>query len=103
MNTTSLFCCLGEETRFSILSALTSGDPQCVGDLVELTGKEQTNVSHHLAQLRACGLVVTERRGREVHYSLAHPRLATFLDEAQWLAEHIECTEPEACAAAGCC
>ena len=40
-------------------------------DVVAATGMSQPNVSTHLACLWECGLAERERRGREVHYSLA--------------------------------
>lgn len=95
--------CLAQETRWAILSSLATKEDLCVSDMVELTGKEQTNVSHHLAELRACGLVVPEQRGRHVHYQLAHERLSGLIDEVTALAEHIACTDAEACLDAGCC
>lgn len=103
MNIQSLVRCLADGTRLTVVQALCAEEELCVSDLVQLTGKEQTNVSHHLAELRACGLVTGEQRGRFVHYRLAHPRLADLVGELEALAAHIECTEPEACQHAGCC
>lgn len=69
---------LADPCRLSILSALTEGT-RTVGDLVERTGRSQSNTSNHLACLLGCGLVARERRGRYVHYRLADPRLADLL------------------------
>lgn len=103
MNHLSLFSCLADEARLGIVEALAAESELCVSDLVEATGKEQTNVSHHLAELRSCGLVVAERDGRHKNYRLAHPDLADLVDEAARLAEHVSCTDPEVCVAQGCC
>jgi len=103
MNEPELFRCLADPTRFTILKLLREADEPCVGDLVAATGKEQTNVSHHLAQLRACGLVATRQDGKRVRYRLAHPRLATLLAEAEALVQHLGAADAEACASTGCC
>jgi ArsR family transcriptional regulator len=48
-----------------------------------VTGLSQPNVSKHLRCLRGCGLVLSEKRGREVFYSLPPVvgRLLGVLDE----------------------
>lgn len=103
MNACSLFGCLADEARLGIVQALADEGELCVSELVDRVGKEQTNVSHHLSELRSCGLVVAERDGRRKDYRLAHASLADLVDDAAALAEHVECTAPEACRAEGCC
>ena len=56
--------------RLAIMHSLTTG-PQCVHELVDATGASQPLVSQHLRVLRAADLLVRERRGREVVYSVA--------------------------------
>jgi DNA-binding transcriptional ArsR family regulator len=65
-----LFHGLADRSRLALIEALVPG-PRRVSDLVETTGLSQSNVSRHLACLWDCGLVERERRGREVHYSVA--------------------------------
>ena len=79
-----LFRGLADPTRLSILEALREG-PRAVGEVVEVTGLGQSNVSNHLACLRDCGLVVSEKRGRFVHYRLSDPRVADLLSLAEQL------------------
>ncbi len=55
--------------RLAVLSEL-SGGPRCVHELVDATGAAQPLVSQHLRILRAADLLVAERRGREVVYSI---------------------------------
>lgn len=50
-----------------ILETLLDGERR-VSDIVAATGLKQPNVSLHLACLWECGLVVREKRGREVYY-----------------------------------
>jgi len=44
--------------------------PRTVSELIELTGLEQSAVSHHLQRLRECGFVKAKRNGRERLYSV---------------------------------
>jgi DNA-binding transcriptional ArsR family regulator len=94
---------LADEARLGVVQALAREGELCVSELVDRVGKERSNVSHHLAELRSCGLVVAERDGRQKRYELAHPSLADLVAEARELAEHVECTDAEACIAQGCC
>ncbi len=64
------FRVLGEPARLRILNALRSGEAS-VGELVELTGLTQANVSKHLQMLHAVGFVQRRKQGLFVHYSLA--------------------------------
>lgn len=103
MNKLSLFRCLASPTRLQVLKQLGDGDERSVGKLVELTGQERTNVSHHLAQLRSCGLVRTRNDGKHVLYALGHVGLKDLLDLSHRLVEHIEAENPDACVLEGCC
>ncbi len=63
---------IAHSTRLEVLCRLQK-EPMTVNELVEATGATQSNLSHHLAKMRAMGLVTTERQGNCIHYSLAHP------------------------------
>ena len=65
------FRVLGDSTRLRILELLGDGKEMPVGELVATVGQPQPRVSTHLACLRHCGFVTTERRGKEVFYRLA--------------------------------
>ncbi|CAN5898976.1 N/A [soil metagenome] len=67
---TTLFKAMANALRLSMLLELRSG-PRCVHQLVEAVGASQSLVSQHLGVLRGAGLVSTERRGKEIAYSLA--------------------------------
>lgn len=60
---------LSDASRQRILDTLRDGE-QRVADIVALTGLSQPNASKHLRCLRGCGLVESEKRGREVFYAL---------------------------------
>jgi ArsR family transcriptional regulator, cadmium/lead-responsive transcriptional repressor len=75
------FRVLGDPTRLKILELL-GGRERTVGELVSATGQPQPRVSTHLACLRHCGFVSTERRGKEVVYRLALDGLDGIMDRA---------------------
>lgn len=64
-----VFKAMGDPTRLSILKTLFSGE-HCVTDLAKALGMDAPRVSFHLTRLRYAGLVVDERRGQRVAYSL---------------------------------
>jgi len=63
------FRVLGDPTRLRILEALLERD-RTVSELVGLIGAPQSRVSNHLACLKWCRFVESERQGREVTYRL---------------------------------
>lgn len=75
------FRVLGDPTRLRMLELLSEAD-RTVGELVAALGQTQPRVSTHLACLRHCGFVTTERRGKEVVYRLALDGLDGILDRA---------------------
>lgn len=75
------FRVLGDPTRLKILSLLSERE-QTVGELVTAVTQPQPRVSTHLACLRHCGFVATERQGKEVVYRLALDGLDAILDRA---------------------
>lgn len=75
------FRVLGDSTRLKILEQLQLGE-RTVGELVSAVGQTQPRVSTHLACLRHCGFVITERRGKEVFYRLALDGLDRLMDKA---------------------
>jgi ArsR family transcriptional regulator len=66
---------LSNPLRHEIVHRLAEAE-RTVGGLVEATGASKSNVSQHLALLRAYGLVQPVRDGRSVTYRLAYPQVA---------------------------
>jgi DNA-binding transcriptional ArsR family regulator len=62
---------VGDPERLRIIQALR-GRPKNVTQLAEELRQEIPNVSHHLAVLRHCGMVLRTKRGRFIEYRL-HP------------------------------
>jgi DNA-binding transcriptional ArsR family regulator len=80
------FRVLGDPTRLRIVEALLERE-RTVSDLVDLLGAPQSRVSNHLACLRWCRLVESERRGRTVVYRVADGRISRLLGLAASLSE----------------
>jgi ArsR family transcriptional regulator, nickel/cobalt-responsive transcriptional repressor len=79
---------LSTSSRVRILSRLRSG--ACpVGELSTELEMEQPAVSHQLRVLRDLGLVVGNRRGRQVVYGLFDSHVASLLDEALRHIDHV--------------
>lgn len=70
---------LADPTRILLLYALNEGSRR-VTDLVEALDLPQPTVSHHLKVLRERGLVIAEREGTAIYYSLADHRIIEALD-----------------------
>ena len=45
----------------------------------EALGTEQSQVSHALKTLKGCGIVISEREGKNVQYSIRDPRIIEVL------------------------
>ncbi len=78
------FLALADETRLRVITVLKEEGVLNVGELSRVLEKEQSHVSHHLACLRNCGIVKTEKTGKYVYYSInGSNRILTILEQAQ--------------------
>lgn len=67
----SLLKALADPTRLSMLAALHQASaPVCICDFTAAYDLSQPTLSHHMAKLRAAGLVESSRRGIWVYYQL---------------------------------
>lgn len=64
-----------------LLCQLLSG-PKAVQDLADRLDIPHVTISVHLARMRPEGIVVGERRGKQIFYSLADPRAAKLITTA---------------------
>ncbi|MBM7060113.1 metalloregulator ArsR/SmtB family transcription factor [Pseudomonas sp. UL073] len=96
MTPTALFKCLSDETRVRAALLIAREGELCVCELVCALGDSQPKISRHLAQLRACGLLLDRRQGQWVYYQL-NPQLAPWVHEvlkatlaanAEWLEQN---------------
>jgi len=66
------FAALSDPARLRILIALMDGE-RSVGDLVETSALEQSNVSRHLGVLRREGIVARRSEGNRAFYRIEDP------------------------------
>ena len=85
---------LATSSRVQIIARLREG-PLSVGELAEAVDMEQSAVSHQLRQLRHLGLVVGERRGKQIIYGLHDPHVAELIDQAVFHIEHVRTGEQQ--------
>jgi ArsR family transcriptional regulator len=90
----ALFKCLADETRLRAALLVVNEGELCVCELVHALAQSQPKVSRHLAQLRACGLLLDRRQGLWIYYRV-NPHLPAWVHtvlqttaqaNAQWLA-----------------
>lgn len=82
-----LFRLLGDDTRLRIVCTLM-GTEMCVAHLAEHLGMSQSAVSHQLKNLKGAMLVKSERRGKNIMYSLDDDHIYAILCQAVEHAEH---------------
>lgn len=70
MNPVAFYKCLSEDTRLKCLLLITLKGELCVCDLISALQLSQPKVSRHLAELRKCGILSDQRRGKWVFYQL---------------------------------
>ena len=84
----SLLAALAAPMRLSTVVLLVEHGSRCVHQLVDALEAPQPLVSQHLRVLRGAGLVVGERRHREVHYALVDPHVGHIVRDALDHAAH---------------
>ncbi len=65
---------LGQQVRLKIINQLKDG-PKCVTSIAELIEIPQPSVSRHLHVLRSAGVLTRQRKGQEVYYEIASPKI----------------------------
>lgn len=80
MNPLQFFKCLSDDTRLSAVLLISKVEEACVCDLMGALDLDQPKTSRHLAELRKCGVLLGERRGKWVYYRL-HPELSAWARE----------------------
>ncbi|SHE98167.1 DNA-binding transcriptional regulator, ArsR family [Caldanaerobius fijiensis DSM 17918] len=64
-----VFKAITDETRRKILQMLKNGD-MTAGEIAERFDITKPSISHHLNVLKQAGLVIDERKGQNIYYSL---------------------------------
>jgi len=62
-----VFTALGDEQRQRILLMFGKGDELTIKDVVDQVPLSRTAVTHHIRVLREAGVLVAEKRGKEVY------------------------------------
>jgi len=76
-----LFKIMGDKTRIRLLWAMDNSS-MCVGDLAYLLDMTKSAVSHQLKALKEAKLVVSEKKGKNVYYSLNDHHVKTIFEKA---------------------
>ena len=74
-----LFGLLSAPTRLRIVCKLREGEKN-VGELLDLVGVSQPNISQHLGMLYRGGIVGRRRSGSQVYYRIASERVLLLCD-----------------------
>jgi DNA-binding transcriptional ArsR family regulator len=80
---------LATPSRVQIIARLKEGACS-VGELADAVEMEPSAVSHQLRQLRHLGLVIGERRGKQVIYGLHDAHVGELLDQAVFHLQHVK-------------
>jgi len=77
-----LFKMVSDPTRLKIINALFDRE-LCVCDLMEVTDMSQSAISHQLSKLKQTRLVKSDKRGKNVFYSLNDEHVRQIFRQAQ--------------------
>lgn len=69
------FAALADPVRLRLFSMIAAAGTECSCNLVEPIGKSQPTVSHHTKVLAAAGLIVGEKAGRWVNWTVVADKL----------------------------
>lgn len=72
--------CIAHPARLSVVEALEEHKRLAVSELREHTGLEQSLLSHHLIKMKDKGLLVSERQGKNIFYSLKDRHIVRIFD-----------------------
>lgn len=88
------FKVLSDPTRAQLVYLLTQGE-YSVNELSEYVPVSASAVSHHLAKLRALGLVRVNREGNQIFYSIDDSHVAALYREALFHLDHARHAKPD--------
>jgi DNA-binding transcriptional ArsR family regulator len=75
------FRALSDPTRLRIVDQLREHEEISVGELAEVLGASQQNVSKHLAALRTEGFVARRKRGTSALYRISDPAVLELCEQ----------------------
>lgn len=71
---------MAHPTRLFIIDELARSEERCVCELTEMVGVDMSTISRHLAMLKNAGIIVDEKRGQQVYYSLRVHCVLNFIE-----------------------
>ena len=75
----NFFKALAHPTRLFIIEQISKKE-KCVCELTDMVGVDISTISKHLSILKNEGIVVEDKRGKNVYYSLKYPCVLTLFD-----------------------
>ena len=66
-------------TRLEILNLLRDKE-MSVSELIEKTKLSQANISQHLSIMKSKGIVISDRKGKNIYYKLTNPKIIKAFD-----------------------
>lgn len=79
-----IYSAIGNEIRVKLLLCLAKKSKN-VTEMINTCGLAQSAVSQHLAKLKAANLVITNKIGKEIYYSLRSKKIAEICESLQIL------------------
>ncbi|HRE40028.1 MAG TPA: metalloregulator ArsR/SmtB family transcription factor [Ignavibacteria bacterium] len=74
-----VFKSISHPERLSIVEVLSPDKKSSVTEIYESLRLPQAKVSHHLTILKNKGILISEKKGKNIFYSLSNPGLAKVL------------------------
>ena len=65
--------------RLEILNLLRD-EEMSVTELIEKTKLSQANISQHLSIMKSKGIVISDRKGKNIYYKLSNPKIVKAFD-----------------------
>jgi ArsR family transcriptional regulator, zinc-responsive transcriptional repressor len=71
---------ISHPTRLEIIHLLHKHESLTVSEMLSIIDIDQSALSHHLIKMRRCGVVIADKRGRNIYYSLEIKGIIKILD-----------------------
>jgi len=71
---------ISHPVRLGLILLLDKNAEMSVGELTQLTGEEQSAISHHLINMKLKGILTSRREGNRILYSLKEKEVVRVLD-----------------------
>jgi len=76
----SILRVVSHHTRLEIIHLLDHHESLTVSEMLSIIDIDQSALSHHLIKLRRSGVVIANKTGRNIHYSLEIKGIIKILD-----------------------